>query len=597
MGVGTSAGARADGPRRSRRLGWSIEAVNILGSLSSGTILGISLPNSGAALWRFKRRHVDCRNLGVQPTANSRPLDPQMTSSLPRGADHSTLGASRPVPIAWSLLALAGLSFWFLLGFPFGHHNESYFWVPIVGASDPWAAILYRFHGPGSLRPLGLGLAWLFFHMPGGGLVAVQLFNFLTTAYAWWTLSRAANEPRTFALAALLSGGALFSGYIYVFHLHGIFYGPMLVSLAWTVRAAVRPPSRRSLALLTASALLVSGFHAFTLVFYLACVMGLAVEALARGDRRAWIALGVGASLLVAWLVIQAPLGLVHTTGTRIWRLFWTFHLVEVNRAASAVVLLLTLATVAGTRWPDRRWGWAAGVGVIGAAVVLFVAHAPLGFMLVVAATLKAVIHRRWALASLLAVSLGLPYAGAQGSPAYAIYALALCTFTLAFEWPAAETRLSALRPVHALVGVAAIGLLVGTLRLGIAVPGVSALAQPMLRESERTHQLEGLLRRLMASPWRAHPVRFADEEANLATATQLDRRWRSPSQRIPVNRYLDFERGPAAPEASPLVISFGGFPVPAGTRVMAVPGHYGGEAVVYALPDSAVLRSGGPAR
>ena len=61
---------------------------------------------------------------------------------------------------AWCALAASGIAFWFVVGFPFGHHNESYDWVAWIGTPDLASVAWRRFFGAGSVRPLAMSLAW-----------------------------------------------------------------------------------------------------------------------------------------------------------------------------------------------------------------------------------------------------------------------------------------------------------------------------------------------------------------------------------------------------------------------------------------------------
>ena len=55
------------------------------------------------------------------------------------------------------------------------------------------------------------------------------------------------REVRLFSLFALVAGGVFFAGYIWAFHLHGIFYGPLLLYVAALLRLASGPLDLRTL--------------------------------------------------------------------------------------------------------------------------------------------------------------------------------------------------------------------------------------------------------------------------------------------------------------------------------------------------------------
>lgn len=481
---------------------------------------------------------------------------------------------------SWCALAAAGIAFWFVVGFPFGHHNESYDWVAWISTPDAASVCWHRFYGAGGYRPLAMSIAWGLFRASGGSLVPIQLFNFLLTVLAWWTLARSAAQPRTFALAALVSGGVLFAGYIFLFHLHGVFYGPLLLWLALAVRAAERDLTGRSVAIVFAAALVAALAHTFALVLGLAFFAGAAIE---RGWLRRPGAVAFAALAMVlgaALIVMVAPRALLSASGPGLLALVASFRAVEVNRVVSVVVAAFAVATVLTTRWPGRGVTWTAIAAVIAGAGLLLMNGLPLVFLWLVAGWIKAARHGRWTLALLLAASLGLAYAGGSGSPTYGLFAIALLTYLVAVDAEAPERLLAWLRPAHAMVAASLLLVLALVVRSDRPVPLVSRLALPVLAERERTHQSERLLRELLDSPWRRHPVRLAEDAATpAASGGAIERGQRPPTNQVCLDAFLLHARGTPDSSAAPVILTFGGGPTP-GRRLFVVPGRHAGEAV-----------------
>jgi hypothetical protein len=501
------------------------------------------------------------------------------------------------ISFAWPLLAVSGIAFWFLLGFPFGHHNESYDWVAWIETPNLASVAWHHFFGAGGYRPLAMTVAWFLYRVADGSLVPIQLFNFATTALAWWTLCRAANAPRTFALAALVSGGVLFAGYLYLFHLHGVFYGPMLLWLACAIRAYLDGMTRNRLGALSLAALFVVMFHPYTIVFDLALVGGSMIElGWLKNPRARWVAIAAGiVGAIFIFALSPATLYRVSDAGLR--GLVTSFRATEVKSAVSLVCLLLAGATMLSTRFGSRSAKFAGWIALGAGAVVLAATHFPFAPLWLVACLVKACVHRRWTLAFLLAVSLGLPYAGATGSPTYAVFALTLGTVVTAVDWVGAERVLDRVRPVHALAVVGLLVALGATLRAGVHVPVVSTIAHPVLAESERTHQMEELLRQFLASPWRDRPVLLENGAPSPTEAEgALDRQHRPPTQQICLDAFLLKRRGPPRAGAPPVILSFGGGArVSNAEKVLTVPGRYAGEATAHVVPESIRLPMSGP--
>jgi hypothetical protein len=504
----------------------------------------------------------------------------------------------------FAALALGGLAFWFVIGFPFAHHNESYEWVRWVGA-DLGSVVGQHFHGAVGYRPVAMLLAWVLYRVDGGSLVAVQLFNFACTALAWWTLLRAASSRRAFALAALVVGGGLFSGYIYLFHLHGVFYGPLLLWLAWVVATSAEELTAGRLLRFALSVVLVAMIHPFAVAFGVAFLGAALLErGWLRDPRRLALAAGavaVGLALLLA----VTPGNPLAGREVKLAALVASMRALEANRIVTMACLVLAVATAAGTERIGRTGRLGAAALVVTLAPVLGRLELPLTLVWLAAAIARTIIERRWTLAALLVTAVALPYAGGTGSPTYAVFAVALATFALAGHWDDAERVLVALRPAPVAGAAVALLALALVVRSGVRVPVVSALARPVIAERERSHQLDRMLRELLDSPWRSHPVYLAVESrAPVASGGGLDRERRPPTQQVCLDAFLEHARGAADSSATPIELHFADRPREPGARaILSLDGEAAGDAFAVVREDAAPAadtsssRPGSPAR
>lgn len=72
--------------------------------------------------------------------------------------------------VAPSVLASVSVTFFFLLGFPFGNHNESLAWQVQLEQTDFVEVLTVKFFPVATHRPLGQVLAWFAFYLTGGSL-------------------------------------------------------------------------------------------------------------------------------------------------------------------------------------------------------------------------------------------------------------------------------------------------------------------------------------------------------------------------------------------------------------------------------------------
>jgi len=481
--------------------------------------------------------------------------------------------------VLWMALAIAGLSFWFWIGFPFANHNESYAWIAQFERMDLHDALTRHLIGVANWRPLGVAWAWILWHGAHGSIAPVELFNYLLAATAWAWLAWRASNRRVFAVAAFLVGGALFSGYVYLFHLHGIFYSPLLLFVAILLGARLGHGAGGLFACFTLAAT-TALFHPFALPLYAAYVGGLWLE------RRVplWAAaltLAASGGLALALLAggRSVPMGAETWSGLSV-----SYRMVEIHPMVTAVIVLLIAATVATMRWGAvTRW-------LLGTALVLLAAFlgATGGSALpvwILACLIKLARETRWSWAAMLALAAIFPIAYPTGSPTYTVPALLIATATVALHaesWEMRAARIPAFVP--ALLVVVVIGTVLA-IRTGSHVPLVSRLADPLLAERERTFQMEAALGWVLQSPYRSNPLALYREARSPNEAQNaVERRHRPPTQQAHLGPYLREKRGEPRGSDS-LFVSFGSEAVPAGTLLLALPGRYAGEARVYGRP------------
>ncbi|MES1226687.1 MAG: hypothetical protein ABUT20_65035, partial [Bacteroidota bacterium] len=176
-------------------------------------------------------------------------MQPNKTSS-PKGRVFTT----SPV---YLLLTLSGLSFYFFMGFPFDNHNESYLWLAIFKKVSLCDTLTKNVIHIESFRPLGMANAWLSYKL-SGNIYLQQILNWLFVLSSFTLLFTVVKNKILFSFLSFIVCGCFFAGYIYLFHLHGVFYGPFqlyvagLTSIAWTQKTL----SSKMLALTVAATLI-----------------------------------------------------------------------------------------------------------------------------------------------------------------------------------------------------------------------------------------------------------------------------------------------------------------------------------------------------
>lgn len=485
----------------------------------------------------------------------------------------------------YGILTVIGLLFWFALGFPFAHHNESYEWAVQLDRMNLRQAMTQTIKPVVTFRPLGQALAWLSYHADAGRLEAVQLLNFGFTALAWLALFTAIPTRKTFAVLALAVNAGLFSGYIYLFHLHGVFYGPLFLFLASGIGLTYSAFRLRSVIYWSALIPVVCLIHPFALPLGAALLAGLLAERnrLTPATIGAGLALmaGTGALVPLFWKSVGAGLDWTQAVSAGLT----TYRMLEARPAISVLVIGLTAAAALSLPLSRRNCAWLAAACALGGGL-LRISGQPALFLWIAVCLVKSLLRRRWSLALTLPAAAALPVSGSSGSPTYGLFAVMVCTAITAEGWDASERRLP-LTPVLWIIPAAALAM-AAAVRAGVNLPVVSRAALPILAEKEKTWQLDRILREWPSSSHRDDALAFAESREDPVRARNaLQRAHRPPTSSEQANLFLNALRSEPPHSGRILWVRFGDAGYDAARSVRVLHGRWAGDATVSPAPPS----------
>lgn len=491
--------------------------------------------------------------------------------------------------ILLGLLLLLGLSFWFFLGFPFANHNESYWWMRgflHLGLAD----VLTRPMEPVStFRPLGVGLAWLSFHLSGGSLVPIQVINYALAAVAWLLAFAAIDQKRSFATVGALAGGAFFSGYIYLFHLHGVFYSPLLVFIAvlfWVARNG--RVSKRALVAVSVAAAICSLFHTFALLIYASFVAGLALN----DWKDKTLSKPVLLALLIAAIVgmkLAVPSDRVAVSvGRQMQGLLVSFQMIELNKAVALLSFFLAVVTVASLKVRSGLRLGAIG-GIVACSAVFLEANLPIVFIWIAVCLAKAIMTANWTAAAMLLAASSFPVSHPSGSPTYAVFALMIACWITCSDWNPLEERLRFLdtRMFVPVLAVVALVLVIGC-RTGIIAGPLAKIVRPVLAERERSFQLERGIRWILDSDYRGYPVWLGASGTNpsLCGRDATSREHRAPTSQHCLDEYFRSIGKARNRNGASLVVDFGEVASDCPKAVFVDRGKFAGDMTISLVRD-----------
>lgn len=489
-------------------------------------------------------------------------------------------------------LTVASLLLWFGLGFPWAHHNESLVWaVDMTGKPLLDAFSLSPIRPVQSWRPLGVAEAWWGWAATGGGIWLQQLLNFAVTAAAWWLALRATPARLAFGFMALLTLAGFFSPYIYLFHLHGVFYGPLLLFQGWLLvreRQAI-DAGWKATGIVFAAGAVAMMFHTFAFLYYAAFLGAAWLEACVRDRRIArllpmLIVVAIGAAFVKLSVAGSSDLG----SGDVVLGLLTSYRALELNSLLSMLAALLAvLAAAAGGIARGRAWLFAALAAAV--SLALFAAGLPVVLGWIAICALRALVAWRLRIGALIGLGALLPAATSTGSPTYTVFVLMPCLLITVDGLVAPLSWRTAVRRLAVAALTATVALLV-LLRLEVPVPIVDRLAQPLRAEGEKTHQMQAALDWLIAQPEAAGRTALCTpSEFPIRAGHPLDRRHRAATAGWPFGEYLKFRAGTRlSADTGPLYKLCFGDQVPddAGAeKLRGWPGRWAGEAAWYRIP------------
>lgn len=488
-----------------------------------------------------------------------------------------------------ALLSISGFTFWFFLAFPFSHHHESYRWIVLLKSRSfvEWLS----FHVvAATFRPLGQITAYVSYRASNNSIYPIQLLNYCLAAVSWLIVFFQTRERASFALISCTVGGALFSGYIYLFHIHGVFYSPLLLLLALMITFSKSPnfTVREAIALATlavASCL----FHPFAILLYLMYLLGTMIEG--RMNPLIPVALVNGAGACAVILILSLSVGSPGSS-IRIQEKLegWTisYRMVEVHTIVGIVGLLLTLLAIS-TVPASRTYRMLLSFLVVLLGYTFKLIGLPLVVLWPIAILLKTLARRQWTIFFLTLSTFSFPVATGVGSPTYTVFVFFVCSYVTSLTMPRLEKCLEEALGRLAAGILTCLTLVVLLLRSGVDIPVVSRLTRPLLAEKEKTFQLERILEWWGQSELQSAELKLGQRISYPRDDPKqaIDRRYRPPTNNRDLGEYIEWRRSQMKYFETPsrtLVVLFGGEEAEGGKLVYVLPGRYADSARVYEI-------------
>ncbi|GAC1426248.1 MAG: hypothetical protein NVSMB7_02690 [Chitinophagaceae bacterium] len=483
------------------------------------------------------------------------------------------------------LLTVSGLSFYFFMGFPFENHNESYLWIPILSKVSIWDTLTRQVIHIESFRPLGMANAWLSYRV-SGNIYLQQILNWLFAISSFILLLAAVKNKILFSLLSFVTCACFFSGYIYLFHLHGVFYGPFQLYVAALTCIAYRryKLSGQWLAVTFAATVVIRLYHTFALLLFCAFLAGYLLQLKKSDSKTAFLMPGIALLFTIALAKIILHAKALQSPQTLIDGFLVSYRTAEVNKATSVVATALA-ALAAIPLFKSNRGKISTGIATAFLSVIFIYFHLPVLLLWIGVCSIKMIIEKKWVMAALIAAAAILPFGSGSGSPTYVVFVLMICTFVTSSD----EILVIRDHPVLKKLTVFSLFLLLSSLlslKAGWKFPLLPAIARPVLAEQEKTRQLKDIIE------WKLKNKAYAAFNLTLLHGLSLpvysnntiNRTNRPVTRQDFLNDYIDFfsNSTPNAGKTPALYITFGNERLKEKELIFLVKGEWNGPACVF---------------
>lgn len=496
-----------------------------------------------------------------------------------------------PLAILLSISSISGL---FLIAFPWQHHNESLLWDLALEKASIWETLTSNPipMAVANYRPLGLMLAWVTYHLTSGAVWLQQVVNLIVTLSGWAIACVAAKRRYNFAWLSFFCNAAFFSGYIFIFHLHGVFYPPLLVLIAvFLLREGCDEDlGWRNLFSLLLFAAIIGMFHPFAFMISAVFLAGLSIHNRIRGFgvRYSAAMLGVAVMLALAGVFAFTSNAAVHQIsnsvgGLPLQSLNVSYQTLESNRLATLAAVIL--ACLGGATFSGARNQRIIGAVVAGGCAVILTLFGIPGVLTWIAVCFASSLRqRRMATAALILVCALLPLATGTGSPTYAVPVLMPCISAMADALPSPRSLLTQRRLAGAVVATAFALLLI--VRLGFTPWPINKVISPLLAEKEKTDQLMQMLSFVDQHQELAGHLELCNEAGPPSKGVNaIDRQKRPPIDSYSFELYIKRKYGGRLSSGPELHLCFGNQDLSKTSVLLSIPGRWAGVASIRAAP------------
>ena len=391
------------------------------------------------------------------------------------------------------LIAISGFSFWFFLGFPFANYYESYYWIGELNNSSFLQMIFQPTGHYTTYRPLGQLVILILYKAANGSIFLIQLSSYILTISAIFIVIKSLNEKRIFSLTSIFIGGFLFSGFGYLFHLHGLYYGAILLFLSLLFYNHRKNFSNNNFIITSSAAFITSLFHPLALIFHIFYLAGNTIEKRKSLIKKQYVMIISVIIVELILLFILSPGQKIYLNSDNLKGLMEIYKSFEMNKIITVFLILLSLVPVISLKIQKLNRIYLL-TAIIILSVICILNSLPILIVVAFSCGLKLIHTKRWAILSLLIATFFFTVFTDVQSGHLKVFVLFVLAYSIAVDWKSLEDEMQFIKFNFSYSVVFIVALMIFLLRSEMNVPVLSKLSDSIFAKKESSYQLEEVI-------------------------------------------------------------------------------------------------------
>jgi hypothetical protein len=370
-----------------------------------------------------------------------------------------------------------------------------------------------------SFRPLGQLTSAALFELSGRSLILIQLFNFILTISAVWFILRGVAEKKGFSIAFLITGGILFAAFAYLFHLHGLYYSPVLLLIAVLIYYYFQPLSVKNIIIIFISAITAALFHPFSIFIYLFYSAGLLFEKKNELKSKSIVYLSGSMALLIILSFILVPNQTIFLSGTNIYGLMKIYRSLQINPMISLIIFGTALFTIQGVP-VSKKGKFTLFLTLVIISVFIYILKLPLLLAVFIAGIIKLIYIRKWTILALLTVTFIFSVFTDVESGHLKFLVLFIIAFSVSIN-TTLPRAVSVFRPAYGVLLILVTSFFVILLRNDVNIPGISKYTVSLLATRESSYNLENVIKWYINSNYSDYEVELDGNKSKFPASVE----------------------------------------------------------------------------